>query len=242
MQFGPDAAFATHVVNQVAAKAYLKANNLQEGKFVVCIPKQRHTPSWLHKQKNRPFDAQRHARNEAMKEHDHAPMREAITAIVRQTDCRVLIGHEDETESPIGKEWLLDKLPDDVKGGVVWRSTPWLLEEALAIYKRSAGHFGHEQHSPIMCIGHSIPAILGRWEEQSTKGFMWRDIGLEKWLFDFDKQEDIKRYVPTVLEMVKNRAASKQYAEQAREFVMKKHKESFEVIKQSLKRSEKRKT
>ena len=49
-----------------------------------------------------------------MKEHDHAPMIEAVTEIVRQTDLKVLIVHEDETELSIGKEWILDKLPEDV--------------------------------------------------------------------------------------------------------------------------------
>lgn len=242
MAFGPDAAFATDVADYKKADAYLQSAGLEPQKFVVCIPKHRYTPMWLHKEKGRPFDAERNTRNEAMAEHDHAPMREAITAIVRQTGMKVLIGHEDETQLPIGKTWVWDKLPDDVKPAVVWRNTPWLLEEALAIYKQSAGIFGHEQHSPIMCIGHGIPAILGRWEEQSSKGFMWKDIGLDKWLFDFDKEEDIKRYVPTVLDMVQNREASKQYAEAARKLVFGKYKEGFGVIKDSLQRGEKRKT
>lgn len=235
MAFGPDAAFATDMVDTEAANRYLQAQNLKPGKFVVCIPKQRHTPAWLHKAKNRPFDADRHARNEAMQEHDHAPMREAITAIVRQTDCKVLIGHEDETELPIGKTWLLDRLPEDVKSGVVWRSEPWPLEEALAIYKQSAGYFGHEQHSPILCIGHGIPAILGRWEEQSSKGFMWKDIGLEKWLFDFDNEDDIRRYVPTVLQMVQHPEAARRYAEQARKTVFARYRQEFKTIQETLK-------
>jgi polysaccharide pyruvyl transferase WcaK-like protein len=239
MEFGPDAAFATDVVNREGATRYLKANDLQPGKFVVCIPKQRHTPAWLHKAKNRPVDTDRQARNEAMKEHDHAPMREVITAIVRQTDCRVLIGHEDETELPIGKEWLLDKLPDDVRKGVVWRSEPWLLEEALGIYLQSAGYFGHEQHTPIMCIGNGIPAILGRWEEQSSKGIMWNDIGLSNWLFDFDREDDIKRYVPTVLDMVKKPLEAKKYARQAQELVRRSHRQGFQAIETSINKARK---
>ncbi|CCH00397.1 hypothetical protein FAES_2388 [Fibrella aestuarina BUZ 2] len=239
MAFGPDAAFATDVVNREAAARYLKANNLKPGKFVVCIPKQRHTPSWLHKAKNRPIDPDRQARNEAMKEHDHAPMREAIIAIVRQTDCKVLIGHEDETELPIGKEWLLDKLPDDVKKGVVWRSEPWLLEEALGIYRQSAGYFGHEQHTPIMCIGSGIPAILGRWEEQSSKGFMWKDIGLSDWLFDFDREEDIRRYVPTVLAMVQKPQEAKAYARQAQTLVQRNQKDGFQTVINTLNKAPK---
>ncbi|MFK7817687.1 MAG: hypothetical protein AB8G99_03125 [Planctomycetaceae bacterium] len=33
-------------------------------------------------------------------------------------------------------------------------------------------------HSPIMCIGNCIPVAVGRFEEQSNKGLMWGDIGL----------------------------------------------------------------
>ena len=28
----------------------------------------------------------------------------------------------------------------------------------------------------------AVPAIVGRFAEQTSKGFMWRDIGLGEWL------------------------------------------------------------
>ena len=84
----------------------------------------------------------------------------------------------------VGKEMLFDKLPDDVRSKVVWREQFWLTDEALSTYVRSAGLFGSEMHSPIMAIGNGIPAIVCRFEEQTSKGFMWRDIGLDDWLFD----------------------------------------------------------
>jgi hypothetical protein len=111
MEFGPDAVFALDVRDDARAAAYLRGVGLEDGRFLVCLPKQRITPSWLHKQKARPFDEAKHARNEAMKEHDHAPLREAITSITRETGMKVLIGHEDETELPIGKAWVLAGSP-----------------------------------------------------------------------------------------------------------------------------------
>lgn len=169
-----------------------------------------------------------------MKEHDHAPMIKAIVEIVRQTDLKVLIVHEDETELPIGKEWILDKLPEDVKPRVVWRSTPWTVDEAVSIYKRSVGLFSHEMHSPIMCIANGIPAIVVRWAEQSSKGYMWNTIGLNSWLFDFDKEKELERYVPTVLEMAKSPEKSKEKAENARRFVNERQKETMEVLKRLI--------
>lgn len=230
MEFGPDAVFSIDVTDNEKANAFLLANKLEEGKFMCVIPKHRATPMWLHKNKNRPFDSVKNERNEAMKEHDHIPLLEAITEVVRKTNMKILICHEDETEMQIGKEWLLDKLPEDVKPNIVWRNTPWLTDEALSIYKRSAGFFGSEMHSPIMCIAHGIPAIVVRWEEQSSKGIMWRDIGLGDWLFDFDNEEEIKRFVPTVLAMAMNPKKAKAKAKKARNHAQLLQKKSMIVV------------
>ena len=234
MAFGPDAVFSIDVTDDEKANAFLLANKLEGGKFMCCIPKQRNTPVWLHKNKNRPFDETKHSRNEAMKEHDHLPLRDAITAVIRKTNMKILICHEDETEMAIGKDWLLDKLPLDVKPNIVWRNTPWLTDEAISIYKRSAGFFGAEMHSPIMCIAHGIPAIVVRWEEQSSKGIMWQDIGLGEWLFDFDKEEEIKRFVPTVLDMAMNPGQAKTKAVKAKNYAQGLQKKSMKVMEKAL--------
>ncbi|MBC7722352.1 MAG: polysaccharide pyruvyl transferase family protein [Pedobacter sp.] len=235
MEFTPDAVFAIDVTDDTKAKAFLTANHLEDGKFLCCIPKQRHTPVWLHQHKNRPLDAVKNARNEAMKEHDHQPLRDAITEVVRKTNLKILICHEDETEMQIGKDWLLDKLPEDVKPKVVWRNTLWLTDEAVSIYKRSAGFFGSEMHSPIMCIAHGIPAIVVRWEEQSSKGFMWQDIGLGDWLFDFDNAEDIERFVPTVFAMASNLKVAKAKALQAKKLVDARQKQTMRFVEKIFK-------
>lgn len=237
MEFAPDAVFSIDVTDDPKAKAFLKANDLKDGKFVCCIPKQRNTPVWLHRQKNRPFDVVKNARNEEMKEHDHKPLRDAITAVVRKAKLKVLICHEDETEMSIGKDWLLDKLPDDVKPKVVWLNRPWLTDEAVSIYKRSAGLFGNEMHSPIICIAHGIPAIVVRWEEQSSKGIMWRDIGLGDWLFDFDREDEIVRFVPTVLAMSTNKKSAKNKAVKAQAFVQALQKETMKILRMASKPS-----
>lgn len=231
MEWAPDAAFGIDVTDDEKALAYLKENGLEEGKYICCNPNHRRTPFWEHTFKRRSFDEAVHLRNEAMKEHDHAPMIEAIVEIVRQTDLKVLIVHEDETELSIGKEWILDKLPEDVKPKVVWRSTNWTVEEAVSIYKYSTGLFSHEMHSPIMCIANDIPAIVVRWAEQSSKGYMWKTIGLDSWLFDFDDEEDIKRYVPAVLDMAKNPEESNKKAERAKKIVNQRQKETMTVIR-----------
>ncbi len=219
MSFCPDGAFAVDVRNDEAADSFLKAHALETGKFVCVIPQLRFTPWWELPTKNRTVDEAKHAWNEKMKEHDNAPIRQAIIEVVRQTDLKVLIVPENETQIRIGKEMLYDPLPEDIKERVVWRDKYWLTDEAVSTYIRSVGLFGLEMHSPIMCIAQGIPAIVCRFSEQTSKGFMWRDIGLGNWLFDMDSKTDVERIVPTVLEMVKNPKDAQAKANKARKLV-----------------------
>lgn len=233
MEFGPDGAFAVDLRNESAAEAFLKANGLEEGKFLCCLSRLRFTPYWKVKP-NVVFDEKKHARNEAMKEHDHAPIREAIIAVVRETPLKVLLCPEDATQMAVGKEMLYDRLPDDVRGRVVWREKYWLTDEALSTYVRSAGIFGSEMHSPIMCIGNGIPAIVCRFVEQTSKGIMWRDIGLGDWLFDLDNEEEIPRVAPTVLAMAKDPAGAKAKAAKALDVVRRRQRDTMGVLRENL--------
>src|SRR5690606_8201883 len=114
------------------------------------------------------------------------------------------------------------------------RDKYWLTDEAVSTYARSAGLFGLEMHSPIMCIALGVPAIVCRFTEQTSKGFMWQDIGLGEWLFDMDTKTDVNRIVPTVLDMVKNPMDSKAKAMAALERVVKYQKETMKILRESL--------
>ena len=234
MSFGPDSAFGvTDTRNDQAATEFLRAHDLQEGKFLCCIPRYRWTPYWAIK-KDRPFDQKKHDRNQQMKDHDHAPLREAIIAVTRNTDLKVLVCPEDMTQIALGKEMLVDPLPNDVKQKVVWRDKYWLTDEALSTYTRSAGLFGNEMHSPIMCVANQIPAIVCRFPEQTTKGYMWQDIGLGDWLFNLDNDQDLKRIPATVLELAADPTAAKRKATQANQTVQRLQRETMAILKRSL--------
>ncbi len=234
MEFGPDGAFACDLRDDVKAKAFMQKHNLQAGQFMCCIPRLRYTPYWTIPEKKRPMDPVKHKRNEQMKEHDHAQLRKAIGEIVTQTDLKVLLCPEDKTQMAVGKEMLLDKLPLSVKQRVVWRPDYWLTGEAISIYTRSAGLFGNEMHSPIMCIGHGIPAVVCRFKEQTHKGFMWQDIGLNDWLFDLDDESQVARIVSTVMEIAKNPTQAKAKAAKARLFVENRQRETMDRLRRSI--------
>jgi len=88
-------------------------------------------------------------------------------------------------------------------------------------------------HSPIMAIGNGIPAIVGRFAEQTSKGFMWRDIGLRDWLFDFDQPSEVANYVPAVLAMARNPVAARAKIVTARKFVEQRQRETMMILRKS---------
>jgi hypothetical protein len=237
MEFGPDGAFACDLRNDARASAFLAAHDLSPGRFLCCLSRLRYTPYWTIPGDSRPLDPAREARNQAMKEHDHLPLREAIIAVVRSTGLKVLLCPEDMTQMAVGKELFWDVLPDDVRPRVVWRNEFWLTDEALSTYVRSAGLFGSEMHSPIMAVANGVPAIVCRFEEQTSKGFMWRDIGLGDWLFDLDREEDVRRVVPAVLALARNPAAARAKAERAMTFVRARQRHTMDVLRRCLPRS-----
>jgi polysaccharide pyruvyl transferase WcaK-like protein len=138
------------------------------------------------------------------------------------------------TQMAVGKEMFLDRLPADVRPRVVWREKFWLTDEALSTYVRSAGLFGSEMHSPIMALGNGIPAIVCRFEEQTSKGIMWRDIGLGDWLFDLDREAEHAGIVPAVLALARDPAAARAKAAQARAFVEQRQRETMAVVRKHL--------
>lgn len=234
MEFGPDGAFAVDLKDDAKAEAFLKEHGLEQGKFLCCIPRLRNTPYWTLPEKHAALDEKKDARNKAMMDHDGKPLLDAIVSVIKNTDLKILLCPEDKTQMKVGKDMLYDKLPEDVKARVVWRENYWLTNEALSTYRRSAGLFGHEMHSPIMCIGNGIPAIVCRWAEQTSKGYMWRDIGLGEWLFDLDNEEELQNVAATVLAMAKDPAGSKAKAEKARDLVMGKFAASMAVVQDCL--------
>ncbi|MFN3149127.1 polysaccharide pyruvyl transferase family protein [Bremerella sp.] len=233
MEFGPDGAFACDLRDDEKAEAYLKEVGLTPGEFVCCITRLRGTPYWEVKPGTK-FDPVRNARNEAMRDQDHKPVREAIARLVTETDKKVLLCPEDMTQMKVTKLNIYDQLPAEVKQKVVWRDKFWLTDQALSTYVRSAGFFGLEMHSPIMCIGNGIPAIVGRFAEQTSKGYMWQDIGLDEWLFDFDKPEQVANYPSAVLDLVQRPEHSQQMVAKAQAVVTRRQRETMEVVRKSV--------
>jgi polysaccharide pyruvyl transferase WcaK-like protein len=124
-----------------------------------------------------------------------------------------------------------------VKAKVVWREKFWLTDEAISTYVRSAGLVSLELHSPIMSVGNGVPAIVCRFSEQTTKGLMWRDIGLGDWLFDLDEPDDVSRIAPTALAMAQDPVKAKAKVTEAVRLVAKRQQATMDILAEACRRT-----
>lgn len=187
MAFGPDATFALDLRDDAAAAELLQKHGLEPGRFLCAVPRLRWTPYWeIHPERVKP-NPQRSAENEAFADRDHAKLREAITAWVRETKYRVFLVPEMTYEVPRLRPLLYDPLPADVQPHVTVLDRYWLTDEAAAVYAKAAAVISFEMHSPIMAVANGTPAILLRQPTDTRKGQMWRDVGLNEWIFEIDQ-------------------------------------------------------
>ena len=188
LEFGPDAQLGMHLRDDAKAAAYLKTNGLEEGKFICVIPRLRYTP--YYRIRNEPrvaSDDVKDAINARTTEGDHAKLREMMIAYVRKTGGRVMACAEMTYQVAMAKEVLVDPLPDDVRKNVVWRDTYWLPDEAASVYAQARAVVSVECHSPLIALKSGTPAFYVRQPTDTCKGQMYRDIGMDEWLFEVEE-------------------------------------------------------
>lgn len=184
--FGPDATFALDLRDDKAADQLLQAYQLEPGGYLCAIPRLRWTPYWeIHPERTKP-NPERSAINEAFADRDHAKLRTGIVAWVRSTKQKVFLVPEMTYAVARLKPLLFDPLPADVKPSVAVLNRYWLTAEAASVYARAAAVASFEMHSPIIAVANGTPAILLRQPTDTRKGQMWRDFGLNDWIFEID--------------------------------------------------------
>ncbi|MEO6523739.1 MAG: polysaccharide pyruvyl transferase family protein [Mucilaginibacter sp.] len=187
-QLGLDATFALKLQNEQKAEAYLTANGLKRGKFICVIPRLRYTPYWQMRGVEPTVEEKRkYAISLQHKEIDAAKLREVMIKWVKDTGLKVLACAEVTQQVALSKEVLVDPLPDEIKKNVVWRDSFWLPDEARSIYAKARVLISYEMHSPIIAFTEKVPAIYLKQPTDTRKGQMWRDIGLNDWIFEIDE-------------------------------------------------------
>jgi polysaccharide pyruvyl transferase WcaK-like protein len=215
--FGPDATFAFDLRDEAAADRVLQEHGLKAGEFLCAVPRLRWTPYWeINPATTRPNPA-RSAVNEAFADRDHSKMREAIVAWVREFGRRVLLAPEMTYAVPRLRPLLYDPLPEDVKRSVAVLDRYWLTAEAASVYARAAAVISFEMHSPILAVSAGTPAMLLRQPTDTRKGQMWRDVGLERWIFEIDAA-DGRQIAERLLELGKDLPGARRKAAEALAF------------------------
>lgn len=186
--FAPDATFYLNIFNHKKAEAFLAENGLEKGKYICAIPRLRYTPyhqfsavNWTQEWIDKVTRV-----NEQHKEEDHAKLRQAMIQWVRRTGNKVLVCPEMTYQVELLDELLIDPLPEDVKPFVVKRGY-WLTDEAAGVYARAHSVLSFECHSPIMAAASGVPFLYLRQPEDTIKGQMYYDLGLDGFIFEIDQ-------------------------------------------------------
>jgi hypothetical protein len=188
LEFGPDAQLGMRLRDDAKGLRYLETHQLQQGKFLCVIPRQRYTPYYQVNNVARVAgDDVKDAINARTVEKDHAKLRELIVSYIKRTGNRVLACPEMTYQVALAKQVLVDPLPEDVKSHVVWRDSFWLPDEAASVYAKAQAVVSLECHSPLIALHNGTPTFYVRQPTDTCKGQMYRDIGADDWFFEIDQ-------------------------------------------------------
>lgn len=238
VRFAPDATFFMNIRNDEKANEFLKANGLEDKKFICTIPRLRYTPYHKFNPNNNGWNAERiklvEETNEKYKEKDHAKLREAIIAWVRETGNKVLVCPEMTYQVDIMDELLINPLPDDVKPFVIKRGY-WLPDEAASIYAKAHTVLSFECHSPIIAAVNNTPFFYLRQPEDTIKGQMYYDLGFNDRVFEIENTSG-KQITDSLRDVWKNYGNSKNKLKISMDNVASIYKSATSNVKGTLKK------
>ncbi|MEO6983634.1 MAG: hypothetical protein ABI072_11050, partial [Edaphobacter sp.] len=165
--------------------AYMRSAGLEPRHFICAIPRLRYTVSGSHQAQ----DVVRDRVNAEHVLHDMDLLMDVMVRYVRATGNKVLVCSEMTYQLELGKKYLVDRFPSDLKSKVVWRNTYWMPDEAAAVYAKASAVLSMECHSPIISLVQETPTFYIRQSTDTCKGQMYPDLGLADWLFEIDKTD-----------------------------------------------------
>ncbi|GAB3219334.1 polysaccharide pyruvyl transferase family protein [Algoriphagus aestuariicola] len=190
IQFAPDATFFMDIKNDSLAGNFMSEKGLEEKKFICVIPRLRYTPYHQFNANNNGWTDEKikevETVNAAKKEEDHAKLRAAMIAYVKETGNKILVCPEMTYQVDIMDELLIDPLPEEIKPHVVKRGY-WFPDEAASVYEKALAVLSFECHSPIIAAVNGTPFFYLRQPEDTIKGNMYYDLGFNDWIFEIEE-------------------------------------------------------
>jgi hypothetical protein len=190
--FAPDSTFGMKLGKDASAEKFMKDNGLEPDQFICVVPRMRFTPASFDDEHFNYTDPRRESSAVNNVESDMAKMRDVICHIVEKYGLKVMICPEMTYQVPLGRRYLYDRLPESVKKNVVLKREYWITSEAESVYAKAKMLISMDMHSPIMFIVEHKPAILLRQAEDTWKGQMWRDLGMQDWIFELNVTDAVR--------------------------------------------------
>ena len=234
IEFGPDATFALHIRNEKKAVEFMTKNGLKHKDFLCVVTRYRKSPYWWTKPEEYSADeiAKRTALNDQWKDNDNDKLCQAIIHWVRTTKKKVVICPEMDYQVKIWDELIMNKLPEDVKPYVI-KHDYWLPDEAISFYSHAHSIISMECHTVIMAISVGTPVFYLRQPQDTIKGQMFYDLGLNKWVFEIE-QTTGEQIVARLQEVISDYKGACRYVKNGMKNVWKQYDTNFKTINHLL--------
>ncbi len=216
MEYGPDATFAFNLRDEEAADRFMERHRLQPRKFITITVR---------------TSVQRFI-DEKREQVHAAKLRELVETWVNETGLEVLICPEVKFEIEPARRLIYDPLPEDVRRHVRIKEEFWLPDEAFSVYARAHTIVSMEMHSVILGLAAGTPTLHPRFAEAGRKAWMMRDLGLDEWLFDLDK-DPADEVTAALMEIHGDYDGALGKVQSAMDFVERRQKETMGVVKQT---------
>ncbi len=234
VMFCPDATFALHIRNELKAREFMNKHNLKDKEFLCVVTRLRKSPYWwthpnIYSEKEIAF---RTELNEKWMYDDNKKLCAAITYWVRTTHKPVVICPEMDYQVKIMDKLIIDQLPEDVKPYIV-KHDYWLPDEAISLYSHAHSIISMECHTVIMAIAVGTPVFYLRQPQDTIKGQMFYDLGLDKWVFEIEQStgEQISVQLSAV---INNYPEALKYLNKAQKRVQNQYEKGFVLLKKII--------
>ncbi|MBC2602733.1 polysaccharide pyruvyl transferase family protein [Puniceicoccus vermicola] len=234
LDFTPDGAFEIDLREEEESERFLVGNQLESGRFLAVIPRLRYTPYHkIHRRTPTGRDLRGAKVSERYRKHDFDLMREVVIRWVRETGRKVLICPEMTYQVELGREEIVDRLPDDVRSSVVWLPYFWSPGMACSVYARSEAVLSMDNHSPIFALSVGVPTIFLRHATDTIKGQMWPDIGMDDWFFEMDETSS-DEVVECLLKIHQDRESALRFVNEIMVRVREGHRQSMAIVREKV--------
>ncbi|MBC7924476.1 MAG: polysaccharide pyruvyl transferase family protein, partial [Bryobacteraceae bacterium] len=143
MSFGPDSTFAFDLRPETDARDFLRAHDVEAGKFTAFIPR---------------LDVSRFRKDGREKEHA-AQTRAAIERYVESSKEPVVLVHEVTRMLEPVKTMIFDQLSETARKYVRFKPDYWMPDAAAAAYSKARMVVSMEMHSIILGLAAGTPSI-----------------------------------------------------------------------------------